>query len=91
MSPKGYTGKIVRVNLSERKTSIEEFPDAFYRKYVGGRGIALYFLIREVAGDADPLEPSNKIVFATGVTTGAPFPGNSRFTVASKSPLTTGY
>lgn len=30
-------------------------------------------------------------MFATSLVTGAPFPGNSRFTVAAKSPLTGGY
>ena len=32
----GYTGKILHVDLSNRKIQIEEQDDAFYRSYLGG-------------------------------------------------------
>jgi aldehyde:ferredoxin oxidoreductase len=32
----GYTGKILRVNLSDKRISIEEPGDKFYRRYFGG-------------------------------------------------------
>ena len=89
--PYGYTGKVLRVDLSREKVWIEEPDELFYRKYMGGRAIVAYYLLKELETGIDPLSPNNIIVFATSVITGAPFPGNSRYTIAAKSPLTLGY
>ena len=90
--PFGYMGRILRVDLTKKKAWIENPDEKFYRKYMGGRGVALYYLLKLIS---DPrigaYDPGNVLVFATSVVTGAPFPGNSRFTVAAKSPLTGGY
>ncbi len=32
----GFTGRILRVNLSASQIDIEEPPEAFYRQYLGG-------------------------------------------------------
>ncbi len=88
----GYTGKILRIDLSKKKIWIENQDEKFYRKYWGGRGIALYYMLKLIPDfRIDAYHPRNVLVFATSVVTGAPFPGNSRFTVAAKSPLTGGY
>jgi len=88
----GYMGKILRIDLTNNKIWIEEQDERFYRKYMGGRGIALYYLLKLISDPhIDAYDPCNVLVFATSVVTGAPFPGNSRFTVAAKSPLTGGY
>ena len=84
----GYNGKILHVDLTEGKTWIDEHNTAWYRTYMGGRNVALYYLLKEVPAGADPFAPENVLVFATSVITGAPVPGTSRFTVAAKSPLT---
>ena len=90
--PRGYMGKILRVDLTKEKMWIEDQDERFYRKYMGGRGIALYYLLKLISDPRiDAYDPRNVLVFATSVLTGAPFPGNSRFTVAAKSPLTGGY
>ncbi len=89
--PKGYWGKILRVNLSKGKTSIEMRDEKFYRTYVGGRCLAAYYLLSELGPGVDPLGPDNKLIFTTSVITGAPVPGLSRYNVAAKSPLTGGY
>lgn len=87
----GYCGKILRINLSNKKIEIEERDEAFYRKYVGGKGVIAYYLLEELPSDVDPLGPDNLLIFATGVLTGAPVAGMSRFAVGAKSPLTGGY
>ncbi|MFB0568905.1 MAG: hypothetical protein ACETV0_04750 [Nitrososphaeria archaeon] len=38
----GYNGRIAKVDLEDGKISAEEQNEDFYRKYLGGRGIALY-------------------------------------------------
>jgi len=89
--PKGYNGKILRVDLSDGRISTEEHDDAWYRTYYGGRGFNAYYLVKELARGVDPLGPENKLVFSLGPITGAPVSGSGRNSVGAKSPLTGGY
>lgn len=84
----GYTGKILRVDLNISRIEIEEPDDKFYRKYMGGSALNLYYLLQEMPPGIDPLEPDNIIAFSVGITTGVPISGQSRVTVTAKSPLT---
>ncbi|MGD9042070.1 MAG: aldehyde ferredoxin oxidoreductase family protein [Desulfobacterales bacterium] len=86
--PYGYTGKILRVDLSNQKVEVEEKDEAFYRSYLGGRGIGYHYLMQEVPAQTDPFSPENILVLATGVMTGAPIPAACRFAAVGKSPLT---
>ncbi len=87
----GYMGKILRVNLTDRTTEIEEPSDQWYRKYMGGTAVIANILLKEVPADCDPLGPENKLVFATGAMTGTPLAGSGRNSVGAKSPLTGGF
>jgi len=87
----GYNGKVLRVNLSEGTVVTEERDDIFYRRYLGGRGVIGYTLLKEMRPKADPLGPDNVLVFSTGVVTGAPVGGSGRHSVGAKSPLTGAY
>ena len=87
----GFTGKILRINLSKEKTSIEPLEEIFYRRYFGGRGLISYTLLNELAPKIDPLGPENKLIFACGPVTGAPVSGSGRNSVGAKSPLTGAY
>ena len=87
----GYWNKILHVNLTERRTWIEEPGDAFFRRYGGGRGFIAHYLLKHVPKGADPLGPENVLIFAPGVLTGAPVPGAGRHSVGAKSPLTGGF
>ncbi len=86
--PYGYTGKILQVDLSHQKVEIEETDEAFYRSYLGGRGIGYHYLMQDVPAKIDPFSPENILVLATGVMTGAPLPAACRFAAVGKSPLT---
>lgn len=87
----GYTGKIMRVDLTNRKIEIESRGDDFYRKYLGGRGLIAYYLTRETKSGIDPLAPDNLLIFAAGPLTGAALSGQGRNGVGAKSPLTNGF
>lgn len=89
--PYGYTGKIIRINLTDEKIEIESPSDLFYRRYMGGRNFAAYYLLKELKPKVDPLSPDNILIFATSVLTGAPAPALSRYMVAAKSPMTGGF
>jgi len=88
----GFINKrILKINLTTRKITIEEKDESFYRKYLGGKGIALYYLLKELEPCIDPLSPENILVVATSVLTGTPVGTVCRYTVAAKSPLTGAY
>ncbi|HGJ64276.1 TPA: aldehyde ferredoxin oxidoreductase, partial [bacterium] len=88
---KGYNKKVLRIDLSEHKIDIEEPEEYIYHTYLGGAALAVHYLLKELPKGIDPFSPENIIVFTCSVITGAPISGASRFTVASKSPLTGGY
>ena len=87
----GYTGKILRVDLTTSQIEIEEPPESFYRRYVGGAGFVAYYLLKEVPAGTDPLGPDNLLIFAGGPMTGVPIGGGGRNAVGAKSPLSGGY
>ncbi|MEM3437115.1 MAG: aldehyde ferredoxin oxidoreductase family protein [Nitrososphaerales archaeon] len=84
----GYKGKILRVNLTDSKVSVEPLKEEYIKKFLGGSGIAAKILYDELNPHVDPLSPENKLVFMTGPLTGTLAPGCGRFIIASKSPLT---
>ncbi len=88
---KGYTGKILHVDLTNKKTKIEKPSEDFYRRYIGGNGFIAYYLLKQLKAGVNPLGPQNILIFATGPFTGAPIAGSGRNAVGAKSPLTGGY
>ena len=87
----GCIGKILRVNLTSGKTTEEELKEDVSKKFLGGRGLGAKILFEELKPGIDPLSAENKLIFATGPVTGARFPGNARYVVMAKSPLTGGW
>jgi aldehyde:ferredoxin oxidoreductase len=85
--PHGYHGKILHVDLTSGKLEVETPPESFYRKYMGGSAMALYYILREVPKGADPLGPENLLTVFDSVVTGASISGQSRINVNAKSPM----
>ena len=83
----GYTGKILVADLTAGTITVDEHDDAWYRKYMGGAGLAMDYILRGVPPKADPLGPDNVLVFAVGPLTGTAISGQSRMSVNCKSPL----
>lgn len=86
----GYTGKILHVNLSNRTIEIEQPSETFYRQYIGGSLLGMYYLWKNTPAQADPLGPDNTLVFAVSAPTGMPVSGQSRCTATCKSPSSGG-
>jgi aldehyde:ferredoxin oxidoreductase len=87
----GYTGRILRVDLSAGTTWIDEPDELFYRTYMGGWGFIAYYLLQETATGLDPFDPDNLLIFATGPVTGVPTAGAGRHVIGAKSALTGGF
>lgn len=86
--PFGYNGRILHVDLSNEECDIENPPETFYRKYFGGEGIGMYYILKEMPAHADPLGPENILALTLSVVTGLPISGQSRVMANAKSPLT---
>ena len=84
----GYTGKLLRVDLSNEKVSVEEINHELLRKFMGGVGYGAKLLYDELPAGIDPLGPENKIIFTTGPLTGTGAPGSGFHEICFKSPLT---
>lgn len=86
----GFTGNILHVDLTHRTLEIEHPSPEFYRHYMGGSLLGLYYLWHNTPAHADPLSPENTLTFAVSAATGLPVSGQSRCTVTCKSPSSGG-
>ena len=83
----GYSKKFLRINLTTSQIKKEDLDMTLALKFIGGRGLASYFLSQEINPEIEPLDPANKIIFATGPLTGSQAPTGGRYMVVTKSPL----
>jgi aldehyde:ferredoxin oxidoreductase len=84
----GVNGKLLRVDLTQKKTWVEEIPSDFVERGLGGKALGLTFLSQEKLNGDDPLGPSNKIILSTGLLTGTGAPTGAWFSLLTRSPLT---
>ncbi|UCE55935.1 MAG: aldehyde ferredoxin oxidoreductase family protein [Desulfobacterales bacterium] len=84
----GWNGKLLRVDLNRGRTTLEEIQESKARDYLGGRGLAISYLMEEMDPKIDPLSPQNRLVMASGPLTATPVPTGCRYMVVTKSPLT---
>ena len=81
-----YAGRIIRVDLTNGKTTVEETRGDWIDQYIGGMGLAFRYLIDEIDPKIDPLSPENAMVVMTGPLAGTLAPLACRTTLVSKSP-----
>ncbi len=86
----GFAGKILHVDLNTGQLEVEKPDEAFYRQYLGGSLMGLYYLWKNSPANADPLGPENTLIFAISAPTGLPVSGQSRCTATCLSPSSGG-
>lgn len=74
------------VNLSDGTVDLIETPPEVLRKFVGGRGLNMYYLYKYLKPQSDPLSPDNVLIIGTGLLTGVLAPNSGRHNVTCKSP-----
>jgi len=84
----GYSGKILHIDLTTRKTWTESKPEEWYKIYIGGVSMASRLCWENIEVGCDPLSPGNPICIANGLFAGTPVPVGGKYGIASKSPLT---
>ena len=86
----GYAGRILYVDLTEEKTTVNNTQLEDARKYVGGIGYAIRLLYQNVNPNVDAMSPQNVLMLATGPTSGTMAPTGCGHVFAAKSPLSGG-
>jgi aldehyde:ferredoxin oxidoreductase len=84
----GYMGKILRINLNERRIATEELTSENARKFIGGSGLGAKMLYEETSGKTGPLAPDNILAYFTGPFGRSPIPSSNRHSIVARSPLT---
>jgi aldehyde:ferredoxin oxidoreductase len=88
---RGICGKLLRINLTTEEIIIEKIESELWEKFIGGRGLGAYYLMKEVPPKTNPLSSNNKLIFMNGPLAGTLIPGNNKICVTFKSPLTESY
>jgi aldehyde:ferredoxin oxidoreductase len=86
----GTPRRLLRVDLTAESVDSNRVPDAWRRRYVGGKGLGARYLYEELDAGTDPLGPDNALLFMLGPVSGL-LPGESRYAAVTKSPLTGGF
>jgi len=84
----GYGGKILRIDLTNRRFKIEPLDPRWIKPLIGGRAANSKRLFEELNPDCDPLSPENLLIFGVGPLTGSLLTASAYYTVTAKSPLT---
>ena len=84
----GWTGKLLRVNLTENTTTSEDISKNVLENYLGGRGLGTKIIFDEINPKVNPLSSENKLVFAVGPLSKTKVPTSGRMSLSTKSPLT---
>ncbi len=85
----GFTGKILRINLTTGETSIED--SSKYNDYIGGAGVGTRIMYEEVPVGTHPFDEANKLIYSVGPNTGTSAPCSGRTTITSLSTFTKGH
>ncbi len=82
----GWTGKILKVNLTDKTTEELRLPPDVYLRNIGGKGLSGELLFEHFRHSWD--DPQMPLAFMTGPLNNTSSPTSGRMTVMSRSPLT---
>jgi aldehyde:ferredoxin oxidoreductase len=83
----GWVGKILDIDLTNRKIYVYPLDRNLVKSFIGGRGINVKMLFGLLQPNTDPLGPENVMIFGTGPLGGTPG-ATGRFNVTFLSPAT---
>lgn len=83
-----YSARVLRVDLATGHTSVEEVPPQTLRRWVGGFGLGVHYLYRDVPPAVAWDDPSNPVFLCTGPLAGTRVSGTGTFTAVFKGPMT---
>lgn len=83
----GWTGKIAKIDLTERKVSYLD-TDQYSERFIGGLGIGEKIYWDESSPETEAFDPANPLILMTGPLCATTAPGAPRLVVCGKSPAT---
>jgi aldehyde:ferredoxin oxidoreductase len=86
----GYAGKILRVDLTNKKYTTEELDPAVLKKYIGGTALGAKYLYEEVKPGTGWNDPGNRFIIMSGPLGGTRVMGTGTFNITTKGALTEG-
>jgi len=84
----GVWNKILKVDLSQKSTEVEELDDEIIKKYLGGNGLGIKLLHEETEERIEAFSKENPLIFVPGALNGSKIPMTEKCGFYSKSPLT---
>ena len=85
---KGFFNRILIINVSDHSHYVDTIDDSILEKYLGGKGLSTYLLLKFNPPGIDPLNPENHLILATGPVSGTGIWGSCRYGIYTKSPQT---
>ncbi len=80
--------KLLKIDLTNGKTSTITLDKALYTQYIGGAGMAARILYPLLSVRVDALSPANPLLFMAGAMAGTLAPNFGRHVVCARSPQT---
>ena len=84
----GWNGKLLNVDLSQRKMEDQLIEASVLEAYLGGRGLNMWILHQNLTSSISPFSSENLLVLGAGPLVGTTIPANGRYNASSRSPLT---
>ncbi|HHW93020.1 MAG TPA: aldehyde ferredoxin oxidoreductase family protein [Clostridiaceae bacterium] len=85
-----FNGKLIRVDLTTQRITIEDCSDAM-TDWLGGSGYAAKLLFDELPAWVTPYDPRNLIIISAGALIGTPAPGACKMSISTIGPVTGGW
>src|SRR5215204_4950878 len=88
MTPGGYFGQALVVDLGDGSATALPLADDVLRRAIGGAGLGTHLLGELGPDGGDPLAPEAPLAFVFSPLVGTPLTTSAKFAVVAKSPLT---
>jgi len=86
--PGGIMGRIVRVDLTSERLSVEPLTASVARQWIGGTGLGARTLYDEVPAGVEWDDPENRLIIAAGPLAGTKVHGAGTYSAVTKGPMT---
>jgi aldehyde:ferredoxin oxidoreductase len=86
--PYTYSGKLLRVDLSEGRWQVEDIEEDHLEKFLLGGGLAAKIYYDEMDPARDALDPDAALIYTIGLLSGTLIPTSCRVCLCGRSPLT---
>ena len=83
----GNTGKLARINLTDKSVTIED-TTPYFKKYLGGRALNHMLIFKDIdVARVKPFDPENEIIFSAGPLGGTTWPSSGRLQATFIAPM----